>query len=176
MSNNKKHAPPKHPKLRGEWAELLFMARAAERGFQLARSLGDSYRWDVIVEHEYGFHRVQVKCTSERLGRGYICRNHSSKGHVYTAKEIDFLAVYVVPTETWYVIPMKDVTTNHVYLDPGRPHAKYAPYREAWHLLKQPGRFNINACAAGPGEGWVPWPTHICQERQMWGTELPALM
>ena len=159
----KKHAIPKHPKLRGEWAELLFMARAAERGFQLARSLGDSYRWDVIVEHEYGFHRVQVKCTSDRhQNGGYVCGKRSSYPHYYSAKEIDFLAVYVIPAETWYIIPYGAIRKNHVFLDPrpGRERARYAPYREAWHLLKQPGRFNINACADTGSSDLFPPPDY----------------
>ena len=37
-------------KLQGEWAELLFMARAAERGFSVSKPWGESQAYDVTVE------------------------------------------------------------------------------------------------------------------------------
>jgi hypothetical protein len=40
-----------HPKLRGEWAELRFMARAAEHGLCIAKPWGDMARYDFAVEH-----------------------------------------------------------------------------------------------------------------------------
>ena len=57
------------------------------------------------------------------------------------------------------------IATSTVTLDPRGHHRdnKYAPYREAWHLPRQPGRFNINACAdvtwvdpSDPGDGACP--------------------
>ena len=160
---------PDDSKLRGEWAELQFMARVAGLGFRIAKPLGDSYRWDLVVEHEHGFHRVQVKCTSQRLDNGYICGSHSSKGHIYTAQEIDFLAVYVIPEDIWYILPISALSgTYHAYLNP-RPRrgvGKFEKYREAWHLLRQPGRFDIQACAdlgdpgdlGNPGDGFEVVP------------------
>ncbi len=138
------------PKLRGEWVELQFMARAAGMGFRIAKPLGDSYRWDIVVEHEFGFHRVQVKSTSQRVDNGYICGSHSSKDRIYTADQIDFLAVYVIPEDVWYIIPISALSgTYHAYLNPHprRVPGKFEKYREAWDLLRQPGRFDIQACA-----------------------------
>ena len=40
----------KNHKLRGEWAELVFMARVKEMGFGLVRPWGESTRYDVGVE------------------------------------------------------------------------------------------------------------------------------
>jgi len=44
-------SPGKGCKERGEWAELRFMARAAERGLAVSRPHGDSASYDVGVEH-----------------------------------------------------------------------------------------------------------------------------
>lgn len=136
-------------KPRGEWAELQFMARAAGMGFRIAKPLGDSYRWDVVVEHEFGFHRVQIKCTSRLKDNGYICASHCGDNRAYTPRDVDFLAIYVIPEDTWYIIPIAAVTGIHVFLhpNPSRGSGKYAQYREAWDLLRQPGRFDIQACA-----------------------------
>ena len=144
---------PKHTKLRGEWAELLFMAHAYGEGFQVARSLGDSYRWDVIVEHKYGFHRVQVKATAVRHRGGYVA-HYYNLGGTYTPKDFDFYALYVIPEDVWYIIPSKVVRGRRsIFVDPrtDRARNRYSKYREAWHLLKQPGRFNIHACADDGG-------------------------
>ncbi|HVP41788.1 MAG TPA: group I intron-associated PD-(D/E)XK endonuclease [Terriglobales bacterium] len=141
---------PSHPKLRGEWAELQFMARAAAQGFRIAKPISDCYRWDLIVEHELGFHRVQVKSTTVKENGSYRCVYFSSaKYHDYSPEDFDFLAAYVVPEDVWYIIPSKEIETSSVTLDvAGRhPGNKYAKYKEAWHLLKRPGRFDIQACA-----------------------------
>ena len=146
----KKPPVPSHPKLRGEWAELQFMARCAGLGFRIAKPISDCYRWDLIVEHDLGFHRVQVKSTTVRQRSGYVCIYHSSADFkVYTPDDVDFLAAYIVPEDVWFIIPASVIHTQNLILDPSgdNPRHKYGPYREAWHLLREPGRFNINACA-----------------------------
>ncbi len=147
---------PSHPKLRGEWAELEFMARAAALGFRIAKPISDCYRWDLIVEHELGFHRVQVKSTMVEENGSYRCVYYSSaKYHDYTPDDFDFLAAYVIPEDAWYIIPSKEIERSSITLDPrGRhPGNKYAKYKEAWGLLKGPGRFDIKACADEVGSG-----------------------
>ena len=42
----------KHPKLRGEWAELRFMRCAAEHGLCVTKPWGETARYDFAVEHE----------------------------------------------------------------------------------------------------------------------------
>src|SRR5574341_777355 len=107
----------KHPKRRGEWVELQFMARAAAHGLTVSRPWGDSARYDFIVEHRGHFCRVQVKSTSYlnsgRRGRSdaYLCNTVSrppqrkDSGRTYTADEIDFFAFYVIPEDLWYIVP-----------------------------------------------------------------------
>jgi len=43
-------------KERGEWAELCFMARAVQHGFNVSRPYGDAGAYDVGVEHKAGSH------------------------------------------------------------------------------------------------------------------------
>jgi hypothetical protein len=52
-----------HPKARGEWAEMRFMARAAEHRLCVAKPWGDMAPYDFAVEHNGRFLRVQEKCT-----------------------------------------------------------------------------------------------------------------
>ena len=92
--------------------------------------------------------RVQVKsvfsvCSGQhRFGFPISASQHRHSGRAtYTADEIDFIAAFVAPHDTWYVIPMNAFSTRkfiRVYpagkkrVDAGL----YQHYREAWHLMK----------------------------------------
>jgi len=124
-----------HPKARGEWAELRFMARAAEHGLCVAKPWGDSARFDFIIECHGRFLRIQVKCTKYRRGASYKC-NLTSNGVAYAADALDFIAAYVIPADTWYIVPIAAVGAQaHLLLAPHRKGSKYDRYKEAWNLL-----------------------------------------
>jgi len=53
----------KDSKQRGEWAESVFMARAAENGLPVSKPSGDSSSFDCVVGRPGKFVAVQVKCT-----------------------------------------------------------------------------------------------------------------
>ena len=122
-------------KLRGEWTELLFMTRATEHGLRVIKPWGDSSRYDVVVETGGRFLRVQVKATSHRRANNYICSIDGRGKNPYTAADIDFFAIYVVPLDIWYFIPVEK-SGLAISLSPHNSLSKNAPYREAWHLLR----------------------------------------
>ena len=140
--NNNDGANIKNPKERGEWAELRFMARAAERGFRVSKPWGDSARYDYTLETGERFVRVQVKSTTYRYRGAYQCMFDRSRGQRYTAEEVDFFAVFVIPEDVWYILPAKVATgaSGHVVLDPEREGQKYKAYKEAWHLMREGGQ------------------------------------
>jgi hypothetical protein len=74
----------KNSKLRGEWAELRFMTRAAERGLMVSRPWGDSAPYDVMVEHQGRVRLVQIKSTMRRVANTYRCHVPRNR-HVATA-------------------------------------------------------------------------------------------
>jgi hypothetical protein len=121
-------------KRRGEWTELLFMTRATEHGLRVIKPWGDSSRYDFVVETGGRFLRVQVKSTSHRRGNEYICSIDGRGKNPYTAADIDFFAIYVVPLDIWYIIPVEK-SGLAIGLSPHNSLSKNAPYREAWHLL-----------------------------------------
>ena len=126
----------KHHKLRGEWAELRFMARAAEHGLCINKPWGDNCRYDFALEHAGKFLRMQIKSTTVRRGRSYSCNLCATGNRLYRGTEIDFVAAYIVPRNIWY-FPF-DVVANicSVVLSPHLKTSKYGPYQEAWHLLR----------------------------------------
>ncbi len=154
MKKQKDYLPTGHlgTKRMGELAELAFMYRAASEGIGVARPYGDSHAYDFLIQHGRRLARVQVKsCYTQRNRRqsGFtiLARHRMSRGGIaYSLEDIDFIAAYVAPCQTWYVIPIEALKSISIRLHPGlRPGGKtkragafYETYREAWHLLKEP--------------------------------------
>ena len=142
----------RHPKLRGEWAELCFMTRAAEHGLQVTKPWGETARYDFAVEYEGRFVRVQVKSTMFVDRGGYSCSVRGRSGP-YEGDPFDVVAAYLIPEDVWYIIPAGKIRgQGSIALYPHLKNGKYARYKEAWHLLRQGNRIaRIEACG---GEQW----------------------
>ncbi|HZP62519.1 MAG TPA: group I intron-associated PD-(D/E)XK endonuclease [Terriglobales bacterium] len=137
----------KHPKLRGEWAELRFMTRAAEHGLTVTKPWGETTRYDFAVEYEGHFARVQVKSTMFVDRGGYSCSVRGCRGP-YEGDVFDYVAVYLIPEDLFYIIPAEKVQgQGSVALYPRLKSSKYEKYREAWELLKSEVVESIQACA-----------------------------
>jgi hypothetical protein len=127
-------------KQRGEWVELIFMAQAAERGFNVSKPWGDSAPYDVALETLGKFLRIQVKSTDCRGPRGYTCNfRPGPRSLPYTAEQMDFFAAYVIPEDMWYILPVEIPVgmTGNLLFNPQRKGQRYESYIEAWHLLRE---------------------------------------
>jgi hypothetical protein len=130
--------------IQGELGEVAFMHKATSLGFPLALPYGHLHRYDFIVESGKNLWRVQVKTSGFKMRGLYrLCIYHSTKrtGHAYTESEIDFVAVYIIPEETWYILPVREVLGRQILLFRPKGYTRpdpYAHYREAWHLLREP--------------------------------------
>jgi hypothetical protein len=127
----------KDKKLRGEWAEMQFMARAAEHGLSVSKPWGEMRPYDFVVGKTGRFISVQVKSTVHECKTGYDCTVRG--GHKsYPTGSFDFVAAYAVPVDVWYIIPAAAIRgKKSVTLFPNSKTARYEKYREAWHLLRQ---------------------------------------
>ena len=143
------------------------MMRAIELGLHLNKPWGEVMPYDFAVEYQARFVRVQVKSTMFKDRGGYSCTVRGSGGP-YEGDPFDLLAAYVFQEDLWYIIPAELVVgQGSIALYPKLSCAKYGPYKEAWHLLRQtpeapdPGRVGrLEACADG-GDGV---PSGIFQE------------
>jgi PD-(D/E)XK endonuclease len=143
----------KHAKQRGEWAEMRFMARAAEHGLQVSKPWGESASYDFVVEHGTRCVRVQVKSTMHQRHAGLSCQVRNSRQRPYAEDSFDFAAVYLIPLDVWYIIPTAQVGgQTTIFFSPELKNSKYGQYKEAWHLLRgspHGGTVDrIEACAA----------------------------
>lgn len=132
---------PLSAKARGEWAELVFLQEARRRGFQVAKPIGDTAAYDVLLDNGRRIFRVQVKSASHVQDRGYkvIAAAGSRSKRPYTARDIDFLAAYIVPLDLWYIFPARAFSPRlSLWMFPGSHRGLYEPYRTAWHLFGSP--------------------------------------
>ena len=132
-------------KERGEWVELLFMAAAAMHGYHVLKPWGETLEYDVGIEHGGNLIRVQVKSSTVRNGTGYLCqfRRNYRVEEPYSLNQVDLFATYVIPVETWYLIPatiiltptVKTALTLYPVIALKQDRYRYEHYREAWGLL-----------------------------------------
>jgi hypothetical protein len=133
----------KDPKLRGEWVESVFMARAGELGFQVSRPWGDSKSYDFVIGRPGNFVSVQVKSTVFQSGSGYECGITGPKNEPYPRGSFDFIAAYVVLEDAWYILPASRVQgLQTVCLCSKSKVARYEGYLEAWQLLRKASEVN----------------------------------
>src|SRR5579863_7294197 len=116
----------RHPMARGEWAEMRFMMVATEKRLRVTKPWGVNTPFDLATEYRGKFQRVQVKCTICERGNSYIC-TIAPHGTPYRPDEIDFIAAFVIPTDTWYIIPIRATHGQKaLILSPHMEESKYA--------------------------------------------------
>jgi hypothetical protein len=143
-------------KKRGEWVELLFMTVAAGLGFNVAKPWGETNSYDVVIENEGRFLRMQVKSTEVWKDGCYVCHLHAYGNRLYTEKQIDYYAIYVLPEDVWYIFPAQTLAgMTAVAMTPNRATAKYNNYKEAWWLLMR-HHFRRGARTVIPGQDQRP--------------------
>jgi hypothetical protein len=130
---------------KGLMAELIFVVKAISMGFAVSKPYGDGEPYDLVVEANGRFLRIQVKSvfTTARWGYSIIAVRGRRRPVVqYSAREIDFIAAYVVPHDAWYIVPLFEVascTQILVYPEGTKRSggARFEKYREAWDLLRR---------------------------------------
>jgi len=121
----------------GEQAEAVFLSKATGMGLSVAKPWGDSERYDLIVGSGRRLWRVQVKST-RYVGERRFSITARGCTAAYTEDEIDFLAVYIVPLDIWYLVPVKAFAPRkclRFYPQGNGSRGRYEKYREAWWLM-----------------------------------------
>jgi hypothetical protein len=120
---------------------MMFMVKAAQKGFATAKPYGDSRRYDFIVDTGRRLWRVQVKSSSALQYGSYMVnlqRNTNGEVVFYEAWEIDFVVAYVFPCEAWFVIPIEAIygrKTAKLCLHGNARSGTLGKYWEAWGLM-----------------------------------------
>jgi hypothetical protein len=131
----------------GELVEIKFAHVAMSKDFAVCKPYGDSERYDTLLDSREPnimpkLSRVQIKCSTQLCGGFYRVNAHRrihGRAVPYKPTEIDFIAAYIIPEDTWYIIPIAAVRGTSLLFRPkgSRKRGLYDQYREAWHLLRQ---------------------------------------
>jgi hypothetical protein len=111
-----------HPKLVGDRTTAMVLARLLETYEVILLPFGENQRYDLVVEAESGFIRVQ--CKTGRLRNGVIKFNACSityhhptrlPGQAYKHHyrgQADVFGVYCPDTDKIYVVPVEEIGKN----------------------------------------------------------------
>jgi hypothetical protein len=113
----------------GQAAEAGFIFRAIQHGLSVSRPMFDTEKYDFITDSKTEMHRVQVK--SVLTGTKAIVAHGKNRKDRYSSAQCDFIAIWCVETDEWYIIPTDEVEGRSINLK-----EKYSKYREAWNQLK----------------------------------------
>ncbi len=130
-------------KEQGNIVELKFMAKAMGLGIAVSLPFGDNQPYDCITDRN-GLSRVQIKSSSRidrssRLNAYNVLVSHGSNNKIkYTEDDCDIIAIYIIPQDSWYIIPIDFIAGKTVKLYPhvdNEKEYKYEIWREKWNLL-----------------------------------------
>jgi hypothetical protein len=124
-------------KQQGDTTELRFMLLNHELGYTVSKPFGDNAKYDLIVDTGDTLERIQVKSTRRKENSsGMDCYNclvssGSDSKQQYSEKDVDYVAIYVIPENAWYKIPIKEIKGKTVKLYPHRKSQRntYEKYR-----------------------------------------------
>ena len=133
-------------KRRGSQYEATFIVESLKRELDVLESYGDYMPYDLVVQNGDGrFFRVQVKGTNSRIknkpGYKILAAGGNLKKVVLSPTEVDVLAAYVEPEDTWYLVPVVKLNGNmSVYLNPKtKLNGRYEVWKEAWNVFQNGG-------------------------------------
>lgn len=114
-----------NPKTIGERSEAVILAKLLMRGEVVLLPFGDNQRYDLVIERDGVFLRVQ--CKTGRISNGVMkfrcCSNAGGGPKRNYRGQIDFFAVYCPDDENVYFVHVDDVPVSTAYLrvDPTKP-------------------------------------------------------
>lgn len=100
-------------KIKGDVAELAVAKKLMGEGWKILFPYGEDHRYDLVVEKDKKFVRIQVKYVTPKNGAIDInCQSSNNWSIlVYNSNEIDVIAAYNSKSEEIYFVPSSQI--NH---------------------------------------------------------------
>lgn len=101
-------------KTKGSISELKFAAKFIEMGYNILFPYGENQRYDLVIEKNNVFKRIQIKTASvEKVFIRFSIRSRDRKTNSTISKnyngEVDYFAVFSPELEKYYLIPIEIV-------------------------------------------------------------------
>jgi hypothetical protein len=112
--------PKRDTKAIGDQSELEVAVSLARAGYIVSKPLGDSHRYDLIIDDGQLLSRVQVKTGKLTSGsiRVSCCSSHTHRGGAARSYrgEIEFIGVFCPQTGEVYLVPESDIVDSFMHL------------------------------------------------------------
>jgi hypothetical protein len=112
--------PKRNTKAIGDLSELEVAIALARAGYIVSKPLGDSHRYDLIIDDGEMLSRVQVKTGRLNLGaiRVSCCSSHRHRGGTSRSYrgEIEFIGVFCPQTGESYLVPESEIVDTFMHL------------------------------------------------------------
>lgn len=111
-----------HPVEIGLKTEAAVTARLLRRGFKVLQPCGFNHRYDLVLDLDGEFVRVQIKTGRLRRGRvvfktsSVTSNTHGSASRCYDAADIDVFLVYCEETDGIYAVPVAQASRGEMCL------------------------------------------------------------
>lgn len=135
-------------KLKGDIAEQAVILYALKQGWGVLRPIGDRLPYDLVLDINGKFIRIQVKSAwFDESRQNYVVDNRRTKTNrrvmlreKYQKDDFNFAVIYIEETNVFYVIPIEVFISysSEIHLvesEKRQRKPKSAEYREAWNLL-----------------------------------------
>jgi long-subunit fatty acid transport protein len=126
----------------GDVGEVAFLHKAMGLGYMVAQPYGNIYPFDFIVQGGKKLWRVQVKSVAYMKNGSYYLTVRRSVGRklaAYSKAEVDFIAVYIIPEDIWYILPVSEIKGRQFLLFRPQGPDGFARRREGWRVFGRPG-------------------------------------
>jgi hypothetical protein len=121
----------------GAIAESRFTTECLERNFE-PHLPTTPMPWDFIVTCPAGSLKVQIKASSRKSSVNTYCINSGAgcKSKDFMCETIDVVGCYIIPEQTWWMIPRKEIkgVTLKLNILPDSK-SKYKKYQENWSIF-----------------------------------------
>lgn len=125
--------------LKGDIGELGFMLQAKLNGLKVLTPTTSNSVYDAVIHNGNKFLKVQIKSTSNLVEKNNCYKFNVGRGvsskYKYNSSDIDYFALYIIPLEIFYIIPIEEMSVKTLRVYPNKKH-KYNKYINAWGLLK----------------------------------------
>jgi len=124
--------------LQGCIGEAIFITECLVRNIPVYQPVADIYGVDMITGHD--LKKIQVKTCSKiddryKSSTSYKVQCRRGAACVAYDNEFDYMAAYLIPIDTWYIIPIKELNKTTIRVNPSSEKCKFHKYKKAWHLI-----------------------------------------
>jgi hypothetical protein len=116
------------PHKRGQAAEAIVKSELVSRGISVLTPAYDNEPYDIVIEQDDSFHRIQVKTAFEATTSGAVrfrTRSTRTKSSGYEREgyegAVDFFAVYAPACDETYLVPFEEAGNTQMTIRYERP-------------------------------------------------------